>query len=192
MHVDWCPSASAVSGTPVEPGEEMVHKSKWIFCYSGSYSEQHPTRMSDHCTHNLLVLRSPQFSFKLGPQSSWGTNLWWQYACFSTASKGLATSPQSKHWSAIARSARPAPPDLSERNECVKETVLLKVQRSTFKSLWKKWGASSVVLERMQVLAKFESKVWQNYSLTTKNNKKFLHANDQLHDITCFQVYNAL
>ena len=72
MHVDWCPSASAVSGTPVEPGEEVVHKSQWIFCYSGSYSEQHLTRMSDHCTHNLLVLRSLQFSFTLGPQSSCG------------------------------------------------------------------------------------------------------------------------
>ena len=39
---------------------------------------------------------------------------------------------------AIARSARPAPPALSERNECVKETVplkLVKVQSSIFKSL---------------------------------------------------------
>ena len=26
MHVDWCPSASAVSGTPVEPGEEVVQQ----------------------------------------------------------------------------------------------------------------------------------------------------------------------
>ena len=52
--------------------------------------------------------------------------------------------------------------------------------------------ASSVVLECMQVLAKFETKVWQNYSLTTKSNKKILHANGQLHDITSFQVYNAL
>ena len=30
--------------------------------------------------------------------------------------------------------------------------------------------ASSVVLECMQVLAKFETKVWQNYSLTIKSN----------------------
>ena len=52
--------------------------------------------------------------------------------------------------------------------------------------------ASSVVLECMEVLAKFETKVWQNYSLTTKSNKKNLHANGQLHNINCFQVYNAL
>ena len=44
---------------------------------------------------------------------------------------------------AIAGSARPAPPAMSERNECVKETVQLKVQRSTFKNLWKKWGGPS-------------------------------------------------
>ena len=41
---------------------------------------------------------------------------------------------------AIAGSARPALPALSERNECIKETVLFKVQRSNFKSLRKNWG----------------------------------------------------
>ena len=45
---------------------------------------------------------------------------------------------------AIARSARPAPPALSERNECVKETVplkLFKVQSSNFKSYGKSGAA---------------------------------------------------
>ena len=32
-----------------------------------------------------------------------GTNLCWQYACFSPASEGLATSSQSKHWSGDCR-----------------------------------------------------------------------------------------
>ena len=36
------------------------------------YFEQRPSRMCDHCTHNLLVLRSPMFSFVLGPRSSCG------------------------------------------------------------------------------------------------------------------------
>ena len=40
-----CPSASAVSGTPLEPGKEVAHESQSIFCYSGSYSKQHPARM---------------------------------------------------------------------------------------------------------------------------------------------------
>ena len=43
----------------------------------------------------------------------------------------------------IARSARPAPPALSGRNECAKETVpskLFKNESSNFKSLRKKWG----------------------------------------------------
>ena len=43
----------------------------------------------------------------------------------------------------IARSARPAPPALSERNECIRETLplkLFKVQSSNFKSLQKTWG----------------------------------------------------
>ena len=46
---------------------------------------------------------------------------------------------------ALARFARPAPPVLSETNESVKETVLLKifkVQSPNFKSLWKKIGTA--------------------------------------------------
>ena len=55
-----------------KPGKEAVHKSQSIFCYSGSYSEQLPSRMCGHRALNLVVLRSPQLSFTLGPQSSWG------------------------------------------------------------------------------------------------------------------------
>ena len=63
------PSASAVSGTPAEPGEEAAHKSQSIFCYSGSYSDK---RQKCHRARNLLVLGSPQFSFTLGQRSSCG------------------------------------------------------------------------------------------------------------------------
>ena len=41
-------------------------------CYSGSYSKQHPAWMCGYPAHNLLVLRSPQFSFMFGPRSSCG------------------------------------------------------------------------------------------------------------------------
>ena len=47
-HGDWCPPASAVSGTPLEPGEEAAHESQSIFCYSGSYSEKCPSKMPPH------------------------------------------------------------------------------------------------------------------------------------------------
>ena len=48
----------------MEPGKVvtcvwMAHKSQSIL-------------MCDHRAHNLLVLRSPQFSFTLGPRSSYG------------------------------------------------------------------------------------------------------------------------
>ena len=75
MHGDWCPSASAVSGRLVEPGEEAAHKSQSIFCYSAWILFQAtPVKkcVHGHCTHNLLVLRSTQFSVRLGPQSSCG------------------------------------------------------------------------------------------------------------------------
>ena len=48
-HGDWYPAASAVSGTPVEPGEEAAHETHSIFCYS--YFEQHPVK-------NVWPLRS--------------------------------------------------------------------------------------------------------------------------------------
>ena len=75
--------------------------------------------------HNLLVLRSPQFSFTLGSQSSCG-----QKSVLAIAMH--VSRPQAKgqqhHLSqnicpVIVGSARPAQPALSERNECVKETV---------------------------------------------------------------------
>ena len=75
MHGDWCPSASAVSGRLVEPGEEAAHKSQSIFCYSAWILFQAtPVKkcVHGHCTHNLLLLRSPQFSVRLGPRSSCG------------------------------------------------------------------------------------------------------------------------
>ena len=43
-----------------------------VFFYSGSHSKQRLSRMCGHRTHNLLVLRSPQFSFTVGPQSLYG------------------------------------------------------------------------------------------------------------------------
>ena len=98
MHVDWCPSASAVSGTPVEPGEEVVQQKPvnilllWILLRAAPDKNVWPLHSQSACSQVL------QFSFTLGLQVRVGTNLWWQYACFSTASKGLATSSQSKHW----------------------------------------------------------------------------------------------
>ena len=70
MHGDLCPSASVVSGTLVEPGKEAAYENQWIFCYSASYSEHRPSSMCGHRAHNLLVLRSQQFSFTLRPRSS--------------------------------------------------------------------------------------------------------------------------
>ena len=51
-------------------GEKAAHESQSLFCYSRSFSEQHLSRICAHRAHNLLVLRSPQFSFTLGPRSS--------------------------------------------------------------------------------------------------------------------------
>ena len=99
--------------------------------------------MSDHCTHNLLVLRFCSSLLHLDCKFVWAQT------CDGNMRVSLL---QAKVWQhhlsqnigyTIAGSARPAPPALSERNECVKETVLLKVQRSNFKSLWKKWGGPS-------------------------------------------------
>ena len=59
---------------------------------------------------------------------------------------------------AIARSARPAPPALSERNECVKETVLLKlfkVRSSNFKSYRKSGAAHAGQLPTALPIASF-------------------------------------
>ena len=75
---------------------------------------------------HLLVL-SQQFSFTLGqPEVCAGTNLCWRYTC--SLLHWLQAKCRQHHLSenigpAIARSARPAPPALYERNECVKETL---------------------------------------------------------------------
>ena len=122
MHGDWCPSALAVSVTPVELGKEAAHDSQSIFCYSGSYSEQCPSRMCGHCTLNLLVLRSPQFSFTFGPRSSWGHKPVLGICVSHLRVRGQQHHLSEKIGPAIAGSATPALPALSERNECVKET----------------------------------------------------------------------
>ena len=75
---------------PLKPGKEAAHESQSIFCYSGSYSEQLPSRMCGHHAHNLLV-RSSLLCLDR-KVCGW-------YACFSPASEGSATSSQSKHWS---------------------------------------------------------------------------------------------
>jgi len=111
-----------------------------FFCYSGSYSEQRPSRMCGYRAHNLLVLRSPQFSFTHRSQSLCEHSLCWRYACFSCTSEGSATSSQWKHWSGDCRvcqtcSASPVREKwMRKRNSTIK---LFKVQSS---SLGKKWG----------------------------------------------------
>jgi len=102
---------------PVEPGEEAAHESQSIFCYSGSYSEQRPSRMCGHRAHNLLVLRSPLFSFTLRPRAQICVG---DMRVSFLQAKGRHIICQNKG-PAVARSARPAPPALSERNECVKD-----------------------------------------------------------------------
>ena len=60
-HGDKCPSA--VLGTP---HERVAHASQSEVCLVFSlivYSKQRWLRMCDHCTLNLLILRSPQLSF---------------------------------------------------------------------------------------------------------------------------------
>ena len=74
---------------------------------------------------HLLVLRSQQFSFTLGrPEVCAGTNLCWRYSyVFLLQAKCRQHHLSEKIGPAIAGSTRPAPPALSERNECVKETL---------------------------------------------------------------------
>ena len=80
-------------------------------------------------------------------------------------SRQQATKGQQHHLSqniglAIARSARPAPPALSERNECVKETVplkLFKVQSSNFKSHRKSGATHAAQLPTALSIASFVS-----------------------------------
>ena len=66
-----------------------------------------------------------------------------QYACFCLQAKGQQHHLSQNIGSAIAGSARPALPALSERSECIKETAplkLFKVQSSNFKKVMEKWG----------------------------------------------------
>ena len=99
----WGPGGPKMGGpySHMTPGEVAAHESQSIFCYSGSYSEQRPSRMCGHRAHNLLVLRSPQFSFLRSDREVQcaGTNLCWRCTCFSPTSEGSATVSRSKHWS---------------------------------------------------------------------------------------------
>ena len=144
MHVDWCPSASAVSDTPVEPGEEVVQQKPvnilllWNLLRAAPDKNVWPLHSQSACSQVSAVLFYARTAKFVRTQT-----------CDGDMRVSLL---QAKVWQhhlsqnigyTIAGSARPAPPALSERNECVKETVLLKVQRSNFKSLWKKWGGPS-------------------------------------------------
>ena len=101
-----------------------------FFCYSRSYSEQRLSRMCGHCALTICL-----FSGLRG--SLLRTDL---KVCVSTVCVGdmrvslVQVKGRQHHLSenigpAIARTARPAPPALSERNECVKETVPLNYSR---------------------------------------------------------------
>ena len=122
----------------MEPGEEAAHESQSIFCYSGSYSEQCPSKMCGQRAHNQLVVRSPQFSFTHGQQSSC------RHKSVLTICMFLSYKRRVRNIFSVKTLVRRllGLPALSERNECIKETVLLKlfkVQRSNFKSLRKNW-----------------------------------------------------
>ena len=146
MHGDWCPSASVVSGTPVEPGKEVAHKSQSIFCFSGSYSKQRPSRMCDHHAHNLLVLRSLQFSFTFGLQSLWGDQSVLVMCVFLTYKWRVGNIISVKTLVRQLPGARPALPALSERNGCVKETVesTIKIIQGSNLKFEKAYGKSEV------------------------------------------------
>ena len=74
MHGDWCPSASAVSGTPLEPGEEAAHESQSIHLI--------PSNARQECVHGhrapLVLIRS--FLLRSDREVRAGTNLCWRYA----------------------------------------------------------------------------------------------------------------
>ena len=108
--------------------------------YFVTYSEQEnvaiaPTSACSKISADLILekivwrrpVRYQQFSFTLGPpEVCAGTNLCWRYTC--SLLHWLQAKCRQHHLSenigpAIARSARPAPPALYERNECVKETL---------------------------------------------------------------------
>ena len=98
MYGDWCSSALAVSGRPVELGEEAAHKTQSIFCYSGSAT---PIKNVCMVTAPTICLFSglPSSLLRSDREVRVGTNLCWRYACFLPTSEVLATSSQSKHWS---------------------------------------------------------------------------------------------
>ena len=62
MHVDWCPSASAVSGTPVEPGEEEVQQKPvnilllWILLRAAPDKNVWPLHSQSACSQVSAVL----------------------------------------------------------------------------------------------------------------------------------------
>ena len=117
-----------------EPGKEAAHESQ-------SISEQRPLRMCGHHAHNLLVLRSPRFSFTLGPRSSCGHK---SVLAICVQAKGQQHHLSQNIGPVIGGSVRPALPALSERNECIKEIVplkLFKVQSSIFKAYGKRRGS---------------------------------------------------
>ena len=95
-----------VSGAPREPDEEATHETQSMFCFAFSLDLIPSSARQECVATELLVLRSPQFSLRLDREVRAGTNLCWQYACFSPTSEGSATSSQSKHWSGDCRVCR--------------------------------------------------------------------------------------
>ena len=129
MHGDWC---LTVSGSYTQKSGARK-----------PYSEQHPSRMCVHRAHNLLVLRSPQLSFTLRLRSLCRHKSVLAICMCLSYKQRVGNIISENIGPAIAGSARPALPALSERNGCVKETVplkLFKVQSSNFKKLMKKVG----------------------------------------------------
>ena len=96
----------AVSGTPGEPDEEATHETQSMFCFAFSLDLISSSARQECVATELLVLRSLQLSFTLGPEVRAGTNLCRRYACFSPTIEGSATSSQSKHWSGDRRVCR--------------------------------------------------------------------------------------
>ena len=91
MHGDWCPSAYT-SGTGRWSGAQKPVNI--LLAYSESYSEQRLSRMCGQRAHNLLVFRSPQFSFTFGLWSSCRHKT--VLACFFRTSKGSAHHVETK------------------------------------------------------------------------------------------------
>ena len=93
-------------------------KASQFFFYSRFYSEQRLSRMCGHRARNLLVLRSPQFSFTLGQQSLCRHKSVLAICVFLIYKRRYRQNHLSQ---SIRWSAGPALPALSERNECIKD-----------------------------------------------------------------------